>query len=33
MLRFDLPRVPANVIRWEALVTHALLWLALLVSP
>lgn len=33
MLRFDLPRVPANVIRWEAVVTHALLWLALLVSP
>ena len=33
MLRFDLPRVPANVIRWEAVVTHALLWLALLMSP
>lgn len=33
MLRFDLPRVPAHVIRWEAFVVHCLLWLALLVSP
>ncbi|MDO5291022.1 MAG: DUF4395 domain-containing protein [Pseudomonadota bacterium] len=33
MLRFDLPQVPANVIRWEAFITHLLLWLAMLVSP
>ncbi|HYF20381.1 MAG TPA: DUF4395 family protein [Ramlibacter sp.] len=33
MLRFDLPRVPAHVIRFEAFVTHVLCWLSLLVSP
>lgn len=33
MLRFDVPRVWSNVIRWEAFVTFALCWLALLVSP
>jgi hypothetical protein len=33
MLRFDLPRVQANVIRWEAFLTHGLCWLALALSP
>lgn len=33
MLRFDVPPVWSNVIRWEAFVTHVLCWLALLLSP
>ncbi len=33
MLRFDLPQVPSNVIRWEAFVTTVMCSLALLVSP
>ena len=33
MLRFDVPQVGSNVIRWEAFVTFAACWLALLVSP
>ena len=33
MLRFDLPQVPANVIRWEAFVTFLCCVAALLVSP
>lgn len=32
MLRFDLPKVPANVIRWEAFVTTVVCALALWVS-
>jgi hypothetical protein len=33
MLRFDVPRVWSNVVRWEAFLTHVVCWLALLVSP
>lgn len=33
MLRFDIPQVWSNVIRWEAFVTFAVCWAALLVSP
>ncbi|WP_138856683.1 DUF4395 family protein [Inhella inkyongensis] len=33
MLRFDLPQVPSNVIRWEALLNTVTCLLALLVSP
>jgi hypothetical protein len=33
MLRFDLPHVPSNVIRWEAFVNAILCVAALLVSP
>ena len=33
MLRFDLPRLPANVVRSEALITTTACILALLVSP
>lgn len=33
MLRFDLPQVWSNVIRWEAFVTFIVCWLALLVTP
>lgn len=32
MLRFDLPRVPSNVVRWEAFVNTVICALALLVS-
>ena len=33
MLRFDLPAVSANVIRWEAVITFIVCNLALFVSP
>lgn len=33
MLRFDVPQVAANVIRFEAFVTFLICWLALLVTP
>ena len=33
MLRFDVPAVPANVIRFEAFLTFLICWLALLVTP
>jgi len=33
MLRFDVPQVWSNVIRWEAFITFALCWVALLVFP
>ena len=33
MLRFDLPRLPANVMRWEAFVTSALCVAAWLITP
>jgi hypothetical protein len=33
MLRFDIPQVWSNVVRWEAFVTFSLCWFALLVSP
>ena len=33
MLRFDVPQVWSNVIRWEAFVTFVICWLALLISP
>lgn len=33
MLRFDVPQVWSNVIRWEAFVNHVFCWLALLVTP
>jgi len=33
MLRFDVPQVWSNVIRWEAFVTFVICWLALFVSP
>lgn len=33
MLRFDLPRLPANVVRWEAFVTFALCVAAWLITP
>lgn len=33
MLRFDVPKVWSNVARWEALVTFALLLVALTVTP
>lgn len=33
MLRFDIPRVWSNVIRWEAFITFALCWVALFVTP
>lgn len=33
MLRFDVPQVWSNVIRWEAFVTFAVCWAALFVSP
>ena len=33
MLRFDLPAVSANVIRWEAVITFVVCNLALFVSP
>ncbi len=33
MLRFDVPPVWSNVIRWEAFLTFAICWAALLVTP
>lgn len=33
MLRFDVPQVWSNVIRWEAFVTHVICWIALLLQP
>jgi hypothetical protein len=33
MLRFDIPPVPANVIRWEAFLTSVIALLALLLTP
>lgn len=33
MLRFDIPQVWSNVIRWEAFLTFVFCWLALLVTP
>jgi hypothetical protein len=33
MLRFDVPQVWSNVIRWEAFVNFTVCWIALLVSP
>lgn len=33
MLRFDVPQVWSNVIRWEAFVTWLLCWVVLLVTP
>ncbi|TVQ41289.1 MAG: DUF4395 domain-containing protein [Wenzhouxiangella sp.] len=33
MLRFDVPSVPANVIRFEAFITFVVCWLALFVTP
>jgi hypothetical protein len=33
MLRFDVPRVHANVIRWEAFLTHVICWLAWFTTP
>ena len=33
MLRFDVPQVWSNVIRWEAFITFALSIMALLVAP
>ena len=33
MLRFDLPAVSSNVIRWEAVITFVVCNLALFVSP
>jgi hypothetical protein len=33
MLRFDIPQVGSNVVRWEAFITFAVCWLALLVTP
>jgi hypothetical protein len=33
MLRFDVPQVWSNVIRWEAFVTFVVCWIALLMWP
>jgi len=33
MLRFDIPQVWSNVARWEAFITFAICWVALLVTP
>lgn len=33
MLRFDVPAVPANVIRFEAFITFLVCWLALFLTP
>lgn len=33
MLRFDIPAVPANVVRFEAFVTFVICWLALWLTP
>ena len=33
MLRFDVPQVWSNVIRWEAFITFVVSWLGLLVTP
>lgn len=33
MLRFDVPQVSANVIRFEAFLTFVICWVALLVTP
>lgn len=33
MLRFDVPRVWSNVIRWEAFITFVVCWVALFVTP
>jgi len=33
MLRFDVPLVWSNVIRWEAFISHVVCWIALLLWP
>jgi len=33
MLRFDVPLVWSNVIRWEAFINHVVCWIALLLWP